>query len=110
MMEDQQRIKNPRRVAAGRRNRQFRRGLTLQGRARLRAAALCNQPWRWATGPRTPAGKRRSADNGRWRQRGTRSLRQIRRELREVLGLAEQLATLRRQLAGHKYREGLVNR
>ncbi|MGP1345555.1 MAG: hypothetical protein ACTS3F_02650 [Phycisphaerales bacterium] len=37
--------------------------LSEAGRARLRAAALRNEPWRHSTGPRTPEGKRRCSQN-----------------------------------------------
>ena len=55
--------KNPKRVAAGRRNRQRRGLLTDAARERLRQAALKNQPWKQSTGPRTAAGKRISGRN-----------------------------------------------
>ena len=57
------RIPNPRRVAAGQRNRRLRRGLTEDGRRRLRAAALRHQPWRAATGPSTAEGRQRAQAN-----------------------------------------------
>jgi hypothetical protein len=75
---------NPRRMVAGRVNRSERGPLTEEGRQHLRAAALRVQPWRQVTGPRTPQGKARSADNGRYRQVGPQSLRQARRELADV--------------------------
>ena len=58
---------NPLRVAAGRANRMKRRGLTAEGRQRLREAAMANKPWEHSTGPRTPEGKSRSASNGKVR-------------------------------------------
>src|SRR5947208_11561912 len=76
--------KNPKRVAAGKQNRMKRKGLTPEGRERLRQAALENQPWLRATGPRTAEGKARSAENSRVRQLGPRSIRQVRRELGEL--------------------------
>jgi hypothetical protein len=75
---------NPRRVAAGRRNRLKRKGLTDAGRERLRQAALQHQPWTRSTGPQTPEGKRRVALNGAKRQRGDVSLRALQRELAAV--------------------------
>ena len=48
---------NPKRQAAGRRNRLLRGPLTAEGRERLRRSALKNQPWAFATGPKTEAGK-----------------------------------------------------
>ncbi|MEE8170592.1 MAG: hypothetical protein V3T70_08595 [Phycisphaerae bacterium] len=52
-----------RQIEANRRNWAKRRGLTVEGRERLRAAALRNRPWNFSTGPRSPAGKRRSREN-----------------------------------------------
>src|SRR3954462_7223030 len=80
-------VPSPKRVAAGKRNRALRKGLTEEGRQRLREAALLHKPWTHATGPRTPAGKARSAANGRVRQLGPRSIREIRRDLAGLHGL-----------------------
>src|SRR5947209_3354725 len=71
---------NPRRVEAGRRNRARWRGLSDEGRERLRRAAMEHRPWEHATGPTTAEGKLRSAQNGRSRQKGPRSTREIRAE------------------------------
>jgi hypothetical protein len=68
---------NPRRVAAGRLNWQKRRGLTPEGRERLRQSALANRPWEHATGPRTAAGKSQAARNGKVRQKGAQSVREV---------------------------------
>jgi hypothetical protein len=91
---------NPKRVAAGKRNRSRRGPLTEAGRQRLRDAALAGQPWRQASGPRTPAGKARAAANGRWRQRGQRSVREIRAELAELNTWLRELRALRHRLKG----------
>ena len=48
---------NPRRVAAGKRNRAKRKGLTPEGRGKLRQSALRHKPWRFSSGPKTPEGK-----------------------------------------------------
>lgn len=72
---------NPMRVAAGRRNRAKRKELTEEGRQRLRASALRHQPWRHATGPKTPEGKAQAARNGKVRQKGLKSVREIRANL-----------------------------
>ena len=92
--------KNPRRVAAGKLNVLLRKGLTPAGRERLRAAALANRPWRFATGPRTPVGKAQSAANGKLGQKGPLSVRELRAELAAFHDLARALAEGRRQLAG----------
>jgi hypothetical protein len=91
---------NPRRVVAGRQNRVKRKGLTPAGRERLRQAALRSRPWRFATGPRTAAGKARSAQNGRARQRGPVSARHLRAELADVRALLGELRAGRRSAAG----------
>lgn len=49
-------VKNPRRVAAGRRNRARRGELTPEGRERLRQAALRSRPWEYSR-PISPEGK-----------------------------------------------------
>jgi hypothetical protein len=50
-------------IEANRRNWSLRRGLTPEGRERLRAAAFRLRPWEHSTGPRTDAGRRRSREN-----------------------------------------------
>lgn len=80
---------NPRRVQAGRENRMKRGPLSLEGRQRLRVAAYKNQPWQRSTGPRTPAGKAIAARNGKVRQIGPRSVREIRADLCEIMCLIE---------------------
>lgn len=87
--------KNPRRVAAGKRNRLKRLGLTEAGRNRLRDAALRNRPWTRSTGPTSETGRVRSAANGRFRQAGETSKRQLRREMRAVLEQVRSLGQLR---------------
>ena len=54
---------NPKRVAAGRLNRMKSKGLTPAGREKLRQSALQRKPWLHSTGPRTPEGKARAAQN-----------------------------------------------
>ena len=51
-------------MSDGKGKRQYR--LTAHGRRRLQEAARRNRPWLHSTGPRTPAGKRRSAGNAIW--------------------------------------------
>jgi len=89
---------NPRRVAAGRANRRRRGPLTETGRERLRAAALRDKPWLHATGPRTARGKAQAARNGKRRQRGPRSVREVRADLGEVRSLIRAMGELRRSL------------
>lgn len=86
---------NPRRVAAGRRNRRLRGPLTPEGRERLRQAALANQPWLKSTGPRTKAGKAKVSLNGKRKQRTKYSNRELRALVAESGELVDQLAELR---------------
>ncbi len=55
--------KNPRRVAAGKRNRKLRNPITPKGRAKLRETALEHKPWERSTGPRSTGGKRKASSN-----------------------------------------------
>lgn len=82
---DRQRRPNPKRVAAGRQNRLKRKRLSDAARAKLRDAALIHRPWEKSTGPRTEAGKARSAANGRVRQIDELSVRQARAEINAIL-------------------------
>ena len=83
---------NPRRVAAGQANRRKRGPLTEAGRERLRAAIARNKPWLRSTGPRTPEGRARAAQNGRSLQKGDLSFRQARVVLDEVRSLVRTIA------------------
>ncbi len=78
---------NPRRVAAGKLNRQKSGPLTLAGRERLQQAALANRPWEHSTGPRTIEGKIRVAEHGRKRQLGPISVRQLRWQIAELYSM-----------------------
>jgi hypothetical protein len=91
---------NPRRVAAGRLNRAKGGPLTDAGRERLRQAALRNKPWEHSTGPRTPAGRAQSVINGKHRQRGPQSLREVRAALKEVRELVRQMRQARAVFGG----------
>jgi hypothetical protein len=67
----------------------MRPALNAEVRQRLREAAIRNQPWLNATGPTSDAGKAIVATNGRKRQKGPKSIRQIRADLadlRELIG------------------------
>jgi hypothetical protein len=90
---------DPRRSEINKRNRARWRGFTPEGLERLRAATLANQPWRYATGPKTPEGKARSARNGCYRQGGQQSRRELQAELASVLGLINEMEKVRRSLA-----------
>jgi hypothetical protein len=86
-------------VAASRLNVTKRKGLSPEGREQIREAILFHQPWRFTTGPRTPEGKARSAANGKVRQKGAKSVREVRAELAEVRGLIKGMAATRKQAA-----------
>ena len=90
---------NPRRVAAGRRNRLLRRGLSAEGRQRLREAALANRPWEHSTGPRTAAGRLQAIVNGKRRQTGSRSVRELRGDLAPLRELLKTIQEQRRLLS-----------
>jgi hypothetical protein len=83
---------NPRRVAAGRLNRTKRGEVSPEGKQRLREAALRSQLWTRSTGPRTAAGKARAARNGKKRQIGSRSVRELRAEM---AGIMAEIASIR---------------
>src|SRR5262245_66173201 len=89
---------DPRRAAAARANRAKRRGLTPEGRRRLREAALANKPWEHSTGPRTPEGKLQAVRNGKTRQRGPVSTRELKALVSGAAGLVTELAATRRLL------------
>ena len=84
---------SPSRQAAGRANRAKRGPLTPSGLKRLRAAVLRTKPWLKTTGPATAAGKARSAANGRVRQTGPISTRQMRAQLAEVRQMITEMRT-----------------
>ena len=90
--------RSPARVIAGRRNQLKSRGLTAEGRERIRQSVRVHRPWLFSTGPRTAAGKLRAAANGRLRQKGEQSRRQLRAMLAELGQLAGDMASLRRSL------------
>lgn len=86
---------NPRRVAAGKRNRAKWNGFSAAGMRRLRKAAKVNMPWRFSTGPKTAEGKARAAKNGSFKQAGSKSLRAVRRELRVLRSLLDEMRAAR---------------
>ena len=88
---------DPRRSEINRLNRQKSRGMSPEGRARVRAATLLHRPWEYSTGPRTEAGKARSALNG-MRGREDASMRQLKADLDGVFNLIHVLAATRRSL------------
>jgi len=97
-VRESQCCRSPKRIAAGKLNRAKRRGLTADGRERLRRSARINRPWVFSTGPRTAEGKARAAANGRLRQKGEQSCRQLRAMLAGLGQITGEMAALRRSL------------
>jgi hypothetical protein len=95
MADEPTRVQDARRVAACRLNRAKRKGLTPEGREKLRKAALQNRPWRFSTGPRTAAGKAKVALNGKKRQLGPRSVREVRADLAGLRALLRDMQASR---------------
>ena len=91
-------IPNPKRVSAGRLNQLKRKGFTPEGLQRLRESTLRNKPWQYSTGPKTPEGKARSAQNGRYNQTCSIPREQRRREMAEIGDVVAGLVSAR-QLA-----------
>lgn len=91
---------NPKRVAAGAHNRARRGPLTEQGRQRLREAILRTRPWEHSTGPRTAEGRARASANGKKRQLGPRSIREIRADLADLRELLRSMRESRSMAAG----------
>src|SRR5437764_8345038 len=90
---------NPRRVLAGRLNRRKRGPLTPKGRERLRQAALKHRLWLSSTGPRSDAGKARAAANGKVRQRGKLSVREVRSLVAAEVDLVSDMMATRQLVA-----------
>lgn len=88
-------VPNPKRAAAGKLNWLKRRGLSPEGRERLRLAALRAKPWQHSTGPKTAIGKAKAAANGKTRQRGLVSLRELKADLRLLRALLHEMREAR---------------
>jgi len=57
---------------------------------------LKNRPWLHTTGPRTPEGKAKVAENGRYAQKNAVSRRQREKEVADVHTLLSEMAVVRR--------------
>jgi hypothetical protein len=67
-----------------------------EDRQRRREVALKHRPWQYATGPRTPEGKAKVAENGRYAQKNAVSRRQREKEVADAKNLLTQMAAVRR--------------
>ena len=67
-----------------------------EDRQRRREVALKYRPWQYATGPRTPEGKARVAENGRYAQKDVVSRRQREKAVADAHTLLAQMAAVRR--------------
>ena len=92
--------KSPKRVQAGRMNRQKYQGITADGRKRLQASIRMYKPWEQTTGPRTAIGKKQSAQNGCGTRRGDHGGRAMRREMAAVAQLIGRMQDIRRSVLG----------
>jgi hypothetical protein len=92
-------IPDPKRVASGKLSRARWRGFTADGLRRLREAALRNRPWEHSTGPKTKAGKAQSVVNGKTRQLGSKSVREVRNEIRDLMALVEGMREVSREIS-----------
>ena len=77
-----------------------RQDLTREGLRSLREAALRNKPWLHSTGPKTPEGKARASQNGRYRQTDDMSRREREAELSEMNALVTAMTEGRRAAVG----------
>ena len=106
MDSSSQRSPSPARSAAGKANRARRGPLTAEGRQALRQAALRNKPWLASTGPRTAEGRKQAARNGKVRQKGAMSVRELQASLAGEVGVLDELRRARRLVAGLLASEG----
>ena len=90
--------KNPRRVAAGKRNRQLRGDISPAGIESLRQTALKNKPREKSTGPTTAAGKARLAESVSKRRSRPDADRGLEAELQAASQLLREMTKLRRSL------------
>ena len=99
MVEKTDGVPNPKRVAAGRRNRCLRRGLTPEGRERLRQTALANRPWERSTGPKSAVGKAKIAESNKRRAKSSASDTELKKALAEVTDLLASMTASRNMLS-----------
>jgi hypothetical protein len=69
------------------------RNITPETRAKWRAAILANKPWRFSTGPKTAEGKAQVVRNGKKRQHGEFSCRELAALAREARALLREIET-----------------
>ncbi len=88
-VREEVKIKNPRRIAAGKRNRARAAPITDATRQKLRDAIFANKPWLRSTGPRSPAGKAKTSKNAAKSSKRSETDDLIRRVREHVRLLAE---------------------
>ena len=89
---------DPRQADPPGRSRRGPKSWSPDGLERLRASAMATRPWELTCGPRTAEGKARSARNGRARQKGEKSVRELRAELAGVFSLIHSMDATRRTM------------
>ena len=92
--------KSQARVAAGKINGSRRRPWTTEDRERLRQRCLAQKPWLRSTGPRTNAGKERSALNGWSHASDPESRRSARASVLDIKLMVREMAALRGSICG----------
>jgi response regulator RpfG family c-di-GMP phosphodiesterase len=89
---------SPKQIAA-RLNRSKRKGLSAEGRQRLRETAQRNRPWEQSTGPRTAEGKAIAAANAKVLQTYEVSARGLRSARAEIHAMIQRMAATRQAVA-----------
>ncbi len=77
-------------------SKQGRAYFTPEGLEKLRQTALANQPWKHAAGPRSAKARAQSILNGKRRQKGDRSRRELEAELAGLDALISAMEACRR--------------
>ena len=76
---------------------------TAAGLEKLRQAALRNQPWKKTTGPRSARGRAQMVINGKRRQLGERSVREVKADVAELNYLLQHMDTCQKVISQVAY-------
>src|SRR5262249_41267872 len=68
---------------------------TAEGLEKLRQTALTHQPWKKSTGPRSAKARAQAVINGKRRQLGERSVREVKADVAELNYLLQHMDTCR---------------